>query len=276
MNKLNRPLLSVCAIFLLCLVLRSGEYFLLRTDQTVLGEALFHKLAGIVILFAAARLLSATPEFLGFAKRGAVRYTAMGLLFGLSVFAVAYGAEILLAVSQGRFQSLRLYVSVYSVDGNMGYQTGALFFLLCIAGNVANVLMEEGIFRGLFQKMLQQKYTFLASASIASLLFGLWHVVGPLRSYHDGLSSMGGMAANLLMLVVTSGLGGLKFALLTKLTGSLYMAMGDHFVNNTIVNVLHVASFTGADEWMVARITIAQTLSCLIVFLVYYIKRKRA
>jgi membrane protease YdiL (CAAX protease family) len=81
---------------------------------------------------------------------------------------------------------------------------------------------------------------------------------------------MGGMIANIIMLVVTSGLVGFKFALLTKITGSLYMAMGDHFVNNTIVNLLHVVSTTGADEMMVLRVAIAQSLSCVMV-LVYYI-----
>lgn len=85
---------------------------------------------------------------------------------------------------------------------------------------------------------------------------------------------MGGMIANLVLLVVTTFLGGVKFALLTKMTGSLYMAMGDHFVNNTIVNMLHVASASGADELMFARMGIAQTLSFVIVLIVY-LKRRR-
>ena len=140
---------------------------------------------------------------------------------------------------------------------NIGNQTGILFFLICIVGNIVNVLMEEGVYRGLFQKILQQKYRFIAAAIICSILFGAWHVIGPIRNYYDGLSSMGGMAANIFMLVITSGLVGFKAAMITKLTGSLYMAMGDHFVNNTIVNILHVTSYTGADELMFVRITIA-------------------
>lgn len=82
------------------------------------------------------------------------------------------------------------------------------------------------------------------------------------------------VAGNIVMLVITSTLAGIKFAMLTKLTGSLYMAMGDHFLNNTIVNVLHVVSFTGADELMTVRISIAQTVSFLAVLL-FYIHRQR-
>ena len=61
---------------------------------------------------------------------------------------------------------------------------------------------------------------------------------------------------------------------MTKMTNNLYMAMGDNFVNNTIVNILHVVSKTGADELQFVRITAAQTLSFIIV-LVYYLKKYR-
>lgn len=82
-------------------------------------------------------------------------------------------------------------------------------------------------------------------------------MIAPLRNYYDGTSSMGGLIFNATLLVVTSGLIGFKFALLTKMTNNLYTAMGDHFVNNTIVNILHVVSKTSADELQFVRITVA-------------------
>lgn len=262
-------------IYILCFIFRMIEYFMIRTDQTLLGEAIIHKIAGIIILWIAIKMLSTDFEFIGFKRKGIFKNFAFGLLFGISVFAAAYGAEILIAVSQGNFQSLQFYVSSYAVDKNIGNQTGILFFLICIVGNIVNVLMEEGVYRGLFQKILQQKYKFIAAAIICSILFGAWHVIGPIRNYYDGLSSMGGMAANIFMLVITSSLVGFKAAMITKLTGSLYMAMGDHFVNNTIVNILHVTSYTGADELMFVRITIAQSLSFLLVLIFYIWKQKK-
>ena len=275
MKKLRSPLLSVLAIYILCFIFRMIEYFMIRTDQTLLGEAIIHKIAGIIILWIAIKMLSTDFELIGFKRKGIFKNFAFGLLFGISVFAAAYGAEILIAVSQGNFQSLQFYVSSYAVDKNIGNQTGILFFLICIVGNIVNVLMEEGVYRGLFQKILQQKYKFIAAAIICSILFGAWHVIGPIRNYYDGLSSMGGMAANIFMLVITSSLVGFKAAMITKLTGSLYMAMGDHFVNNTIVNILHVTSYTGADELMFVRITIAQSLSFLLVLIFYIWKQKK-
>ena len=172
MTKLRKPLLSVLAVYCLCFLFRFIEYFMIRTDQTFWGEAFLHKLAGIGILCIAVKMFSSSLEFIGFARKGILRHVSMGLLFGAAVFVLAYGVEILLAVSRGGFQSLQLYVSSYTVDGNVGNRTEAVFFLICIAGNILNVVMEEGVFRGLFQKMLQQRYTFIASAVIAAVLFG--------------------------------------------------------------------------------------------------------
>jgi membrane protease YdiL (CAAX protease family) len=67
----------------------------------------------------------------------------------------------------------------------------------------------------------------------------------------------------------------IKWSLLTKMTGSLWMGMADHFVNNFIINILHVTSSSGADEMQVVRIAIAQALSFLIVLFFYLRRVKR-
>lgn len=63
--------------------------------------------------------------------------------------------------------------------------------------------------------------------------------------------------------------------MLTRMTGSVYMSMGDHFFNNTIVNLLHVVTKTGADEMMTVRVSIAQSLSFVIVLVCYLIWRRK-
>ena len=270
LTKKEKILSAVIFIYLLCFFIRFLEYFLLRTDETFWGEAFVHKLIGIVILFTAVRYFNFKFAEIGFTKNKIWYNLSGGLAFGLVVFIPAYLVEIIITVMQGRFETLDLYVSAYSVTGTIGNQTGFLFFVICIVGNIINVLMEEGIFRGLFQKILERKYSFVLSAVIASGLFGVWHIIAPVRSYYDGTMSYKGFVANAILLVVTSGLVGFKFALMTKLTNSLYMAMGHHFINNAIVNMLHVVSSTGTDELMVVRITIAQTIS-FVTILVWYI-----
>lgn len=277
LKRKEKSLSVVLIIYLICFAFRIFEYFVLRTDQTFWGEAFIHKLIGIVILLVGMKLCDFKLREIGFTRGKSLLYILKGLAFGVVIFTLAYSIEILIFVLRGNFKTLDLYVSAYAVDGNIGNQTAFVFFVLCIIGNIINVVMEEGMFRGLFQKLLEQKYTFIVSAIIASVLFGMWHMMAPIRNYYDGTMSLGGFIANSIMLVITSSLVGFKFAIMTKLTGNLYMAMGDHFVNNTIVNMVHVISNTGADELMIVRISIAQSVSFIIVlvwYLVAYYKER--
>ena len=267
MNGKRKPLSAVLKIYLICCIFRAIEYFILRTDQTIFGEAFVHKLAGIFILFAGIKLFKFKAKEIGFDKDKTIQYIAKGLAFGAVTFILAYSAEVLMLALQGKFTGLALYVSAYAVDGNIGHRTAPVFFAFCMIGNIINVVMEEGIFRGLFPRLLEQRYTCIISAVIASSLFGLWHIMAPIRNYCDGTMSLEGLIANSVMLAVTTCLIGFKFAMITKLTGNLYMAMGDHFFNNTIVNIFHVISITGADELMVLRISIAQSISFIAVLL---------
>jgi hypothetical protein len=246
------------------------EYFLLRTDSTVIGEALFHKLAGIVILIIFARIYKYKADEVGFSLYKCELKLAAGLLFGIFCFVIAYLIEVLIVKASGSYSGLKLYVTSYSVNGNLGNQTGLFFFALCIFGNIVNVVMEEGVFRGLFIRRLQEKFSYASTAIISAALFGLWHGVAPVRSFIDGESSVFGLFMNCLILILTSAVVGYKYGLITKITGSGFMAMGDHFVNNTLVNILHVLSADGADQLQMLRISIAQTLSFILVLIFYF------
>ena len=255
-----RIILSILAVYAVCLLFRCLEYFLIRTDQTFFGEAFIHKLLGIAVCFLTLLFLRIKPSDAGFCVRRAPKKLLYGAILGISVYVFAYGVELIILAAAGKSPSLQFYVSSYSVDGNIGKQTGFGFFVLCFVGNIINVFMEEGVFRGLFLKLAEKKYNFLIAVIISSVLFGLWHLIAPIRSYIDGERSLGGMFAMMIMLFFTTGITGAKFCLLTKITGSLWLPMTDHFINNTIVNILHTSSTGGIDELQTVRITIAQTI----------------
>ena len=260
----KKTILTILVIYSLCFAFRALEYFVIRTDQTFLGEAFIHKLIGIGLLILTIKIFHFSFAEVGF-KTGKAFYDILkGLAFGVATFIVAYGVELIIVAARGDLKGLELYVTAYAVNGNIGHQTDIL-------GNIINVLMEEGVFRGLFQKMLNNHFTFIIAAIIASALFGVWHIMSPLRNYLDGEQSLGGFIAQSCLLIGTSALVGFKFAMMGKLTGNLYMAMGDHFVNNTIINILHVVSQEEADTFQVIRITIAQSLSFTVVLIWYLI-----
>lgn len=262
-------------IYVICYIARLIEYFGIRTDKTIIGEAFIHKIFGIIVLVIVLKITHMTISQIGFSKITVMKKLAAGLGFGLIMFAIGYGIEIALAMTSGNFLSFKFYVSSYAVDTNVATGTGIVLLSICIIGNILNVLMEESIFRGLFLYLGEQKMKFMPAALFSSILFGLWHVVGPVRNYIDGISNLDATIANVVMLVVTSGLVGFMFCLMKKITGSLYMGMAAHFVNNTITNLLHVITKTGVDEMMFVRISIAQTVSFIIILVVYILHGKR-
>ncbi len=274
LNKRSPALSLVFLIYLLCFAFRGFEYFVLRTDQTFWNEAFIHKVIGILILCFSIKLFDLKAEYIGFTADGIFSAFLKGLGFGLSTFLIAYLVEILILAARGKFEGLQVYVSAYAIDGNIGNRVEWTAFAFCFLGNIVNVVMEEGLFRGLFPKMLEREFSFLKSAIISACIFGVWHIAAPVRSYCDGAMRFDEFITSMMMLVLSSGLIGFKFSLLAKMTGNLYMSMGDHFVNNTIINTLHLISDTGADELQMIRIAIAQSLSFIIVF-IFYLRRYR-
>jgi len=278
LNAKKRPIQFILFFYIACFVFRFVEYFFIRTDQSIIGEAFIHKLIGILLLAVAMNYLGYKWRDMGFRANNALKGICYGLLFGIAVFAVAYCAEMIINSSMGNRPSLQFYFTSYTVDGNRAINGGAVFILICILGNIINVIMEEGVFRGLFIKLAEQKYSFLKACIISSVLFGFWHIAAPLRNAIDGVQSPMGAFMTGLMLVATSTLAGIQYAMLYKMTGDLWASMALHFANNTSVNLLHVVTASGADELQTIRLSITGTLSfviVLIMFLRYRAKQKK-
>ena len=273
-HLLNKPILYSFIIFMICLVIRIMEYFIIKTDTTFISENFIHKLMGIIILVFLLKIMNYKFKDIGFKRNKWFKYLIYGLMLGGICFGISYFIEYIMLYVKSRNPSFELYVNGFSLVGNEVKHTEIVFFILCILLNIVNVIMEEGLFRGFFLKVINNKNSFLKSNMIVALLFGLWHFVMPLRLFITGEMNFIFFIVMMLGYIVLAGIMSIKWEMLYKMTGSLFIGIGDHLFNNIIAtNMLHIVSNTGVDELQIVRILIAQIISFMLICLIYK-KRK--
>ena len=91
-----------------------------------------------------------------------------------------------------------------------------------------------------------------------------------MRDFIEGNSSLGNLLVMGIGYIILSGIMSIKWSLLYKITGSLWMGLGDHLFNNVVVtNLLHVISNGEADSTQIVRILIGQLISFALVMFYY-------
>lgn len=257
-------------IFTICGLARLIEYFIIRTDETIISENFLHKAFGIIVLTIVLYSLHSNWQSIGFIKDELVSGIMKGFILGCCCFAAAYSIECLILYHVHQDVSLAFYISGFTLTGEPIKHDGVLFLLLCILFNMINVWMEEGLFRGLFMKILDEKLPFVCAAFLIAFLFGIWHWVMPLRDYTEGSTSLAELLGMGIGYIILAGVMSIKWSVLYKMTGSLWVGLGDHLFNNVIVtNLLHVISNNEADSMQIVRIVIGQVLSFSVVMLLY-------
>ncbi len=99
-----------------------------------------------------------------------------------------------------------------------------------------------------FLKTLSETKPFMQANFIAALLFGIWHIVMPIRSYVNGEMSFAAMLLMAIGYIILAGIMGIKY----------------------------VVSLKGADELQIVRIMAAQIISFAFVMVVYYCRKRNA
>ena len=264
----KKPILNCFIIFTICLIARVIEYFVIRTDESILSENFLHKVFGIILLWTILYYAKLKWRDIGFNTKDVFSGIGKGMLFGFICCVFAYAIEGLILYNMNHSFKLTFYVTGFSLNNEMSQQTGIVFIFLCIIFNIINVWMEEGIFRGLFTKILED-ISYNTSLFLIAFLFGIWHLVMPFRDYMEGKSSISNLLVMGIGYVILAGMMSIKWSLLYRMTGSLWIGLGDHLFNNVISNLLHVVSNNEVDNMQIVRILIWQILSFVIVLIIY-------
>ena len=244
------------------------------TDETFLSENFLHKLFGILLLWGILSISKLRWKDIGFSPDGIMSGIGKGLLFGLVCSVFAYTVECIILLFLHGNVHLSFYASGFSLTNEKGSQAGILFILASVLFNLINVWMEEGVFRGLFTKILEG-ISYRKSLFFIAFLFGIWHLAMPLRDYLQGESSLLNLIVMGIGYVILAGMMSIKWSLLYKMTDSLWLGLGDHLFNNLASNLVHVVSNSDVDSLQIVRILLWQLLSFAIVLWVYQKTKKK-
>ena len=265
--------LSVCiALYIICYAFRMWEYLALKTDESVIGENFVHKACGVAVIFAVLFVSGLHWRDIGFVRDGRLKNIGLGLTLGFGFYTIAYAVECIVLYVQGASPSLTIASGGFSLVNSTEYVSTGIGFILLF--NVLNVWMEEGLFRGLFTRLLRERYDCRMTIFITALLFGLWHLAMPVRSFIEGQMEFVPMLLLGAGYVALTFVYGLKMSFLYRMTGSVWAGLSEHFFNNSVINIVHVASSMGSDHLQVVRIGTAQFLSFIFVCMLYVRKRK--
>ena len=79
----KKPILNCFIIFTICLIARVIEYFVIRTDESILSENFLHKVFGIILLWIILYNAKLKWRDIGFNTKDVFSGIVKGLLFGL-------------------------------------------------------------------------------------------------------------------------------------------------------------------------------------------------
>lgn len=265
----------IILLFLLCSVVEYVEFLVIKTDQTILAENVLCKLFIIALILVVLWRRRESPRSIGFKRTGILGGAALGLALGVSSFAISYGVEYIVLCGMGQMPSLQFFISNFALQNQNVTGLSLMAVVICVAGNILNVLAEEGLFRGLFRHLGETAFTQRQSNLLQALLFGVWHIVMVVGWVIDG--SMGVPAAAVMAVgyVLLAGILGYEWGLCAALTGTLWAGVFEHFFNNFLTNSLHMVTATGIDELQILRIVLSNILSLTFVLLITKCKKAR-
>lgn len=277
MNLSEHRVRNSWILFGICLLVHSIEVFFIRTDETVFAECFINKVFGILLLFFVLHLLGKTWRDIGFVRKQCFRDCVKGFALCAVFYTIGFLVEFLILKMQGNSAHIEFFVTGFSLMGNVVKQTGLVFVLMCVFFNIINVWMEEGLFRGFFMTYLRERHGEKIALLLPAFLFGIWHLVTPLRSLLDGEMTVGMFAVMSVGYIILSALMGIKWGLLFEYSGAVWIGVADHFFNNCVAtNLLHVVSSTGVDELQIARVVIGEMTSFFAVLIFICCKKRSA
>jgi len=252
---LRRPLEIGVFLFIVIFAIRMIEIFVLRLDE-IWGEVFISKLLGFLIIIGYLYMVKRKPSDIGLHFHNLLKSISIALIIMTLSIALSYLVEWIYLTGRGMHPSLLFAPLSYAIDSEYAMEGGLLFGLWLFFGNLVNSLMEEGLFRGVMITHFRVNLSFWKANFLQAFLFGIWHIVWPIKSYIMEQMSAQEAIFTSVGYIFSSGLIALVWGYLFLKTGSLWTPWLAHTLSNSVMNLLHTVTVQGFDTGFLLRMSI--------------------
>jgi membrane protease YdiL (CAAX protease family) len=240
--SLHWPIMTSLVLLVIALFFKWVDTFVLRLDER-LGEIILCKTLGFVMVMVFVWAAGRSLRDIGLHSRRLGTSLLIGAGVAAIALVVAYAAEFALQLDgQPAFR-------IAAIDTKGGLQGGLLFALWLILGNVINAFMEEGLFRGVMVRLFRVKLPPWPANALQAFLFGLWHLPWVLKWHQTGqIEAHGGIFLAALGQFLPMFLVGVAWGYFYIKTDSLWVPWSAHFLNNTVLNLVHLTTSAGVES----------------------------
>lgn len=228
----------------LCFGLRVADVFLIRSD-TWLGELILSKVLGLAIVLGYAIWSGYGLNRIGFRKISVVTLVSISFVLTALVMATTFLTQFLFLSAQGAGPIFTTGAQGSALSPqNAG--TSVLFSITkLLALNLVNATMEESLFRGLVLTHLAAAMSRMRANAVQAILFGLWHIVWPLRAVIDGDMATSEAMSYGAGYILVATLMGFVWGCFFVWFKSLWVGIFAHTFQNAALNVFHITTAAG-------------------------------
>lgn len=278
-NPKSKNLPETLSMYLVILVIYCVDIFFFQSDRTVLADAFFSRCLGLALTFGYIWVTRSSVSLVGISPKGK-KFTA-GLVYGvvfsvIPIILVMLGECAFYALTDASAISLRFATPNLIYIRNSENLTAGAAIAIYVLTTLVGSVFKEFFFRGMLLKRFKKSMDFNQANVLQAVLYMFMTIPLLLRNlithaYDDTTLSLG--IYIIMFYIIHETLAGIKWGLLTRVTGATYVATVDHFLYVFISNSVFITSRYVTWSFM-AHMLMIQIISFVLV-LFYYKKNMK-
>lgn len=279
-NPKGRTLPNAISMYFVMLAVYCLDIFVFQSDLTVLGDAFFSRFFSFIILILYTKASKDSLAVLGISKKREkfVAGGVYGILFSLVPLLLVILCEVIYYVSADS-SAINLIFSPPGLNyvRTEGHMTPVSVTVIYIATTFFGSAFKEFFFRGFMLKKMNKVMNFFSANLFQSLLYMSFILPSLARNFIRGYynSTTAKLAVFIIIFyVIHETLAGIKWGLMTRVSGSTYIATVDHFLYVFLSNSIFISSRYETWAFMLHMMAI-QIVSLMMVLVYYAIGMKR-